>query len=135
MSEPGVHCGQVGQPSPDAVRRTEPPVATIAVSVISESQAKTLARRVISRGNNHPEKPELWVVTVRTPRCNPVHLTRAGGSALAILAQPCRIESNKGEVVGGSSRARVLGKDAGAFVQSRHDGVRVVQCPCAKGMS
>lgn len=53
MSEPGVHCGQVGQPRPDAVRRTEPPVPTMMISVASDAHAKARARRVTSRGVSH----------------------------------------------------------------------------------
>ena len=32
VNDPGTHCGQVGQPSPEPVRRTRPPVTTMPIS-------------------------------------------------------------------------------------------------------
>ena len=48
MYEPGVHSGQVGQPSPEPVNRTAPPVTTIAACDINranESGDKARAAR------------------------------------------------------------------------------------------
>lgn len=41
-----VHCGQVGQPSPDPVSRTRPPVTTMPMLTATEAQPQ---RRTVSR--------------------------------------------------------------------------------------
>jgi hypothetical protein len=55
MSESAVHVGHVGQPSPEPVNRTAPPVAMIIVSAMNDSQAK---RRILpsTRSGSHAMK-------------------------------------------------------------------------------
>jgi hypothetical protein len=43
-NESSVHFGQVGQPRPEPVKRTAPPVTTIKISLISESQLYSRSR-------------------------------------------------------------------------------------------
>ncbi|SCD61844.1 hypothetical protein GA0115246_1038510 [Streptomyces sp. SolWspMP-sol7th] len=46
VSEVSVHCGQVGQPSPDPVSRTAPPVTTMTTVIIrASSAARSTVRR------------------------------------------------------------------------------------------
>jgi hypothetical protein len=52
MSESAVQVGQVGHPRPEPVSRTAPPVAMIAVSAISESQANTRIRPSTRSGSH-----------------------------------------------------------------------------------
>ena len=49
-SEPGVHCGHVGQPRPEPVRRTSPPVPTMPTWTTSVAQAAAMTRRSTSSG-------------------------------------------------------------------------------------
>jgi hypothetical protein len=46
---PGVHRGQVGQPSPDEVSRTAPPVTTIAALAMTLASASRLTVRTLGR--------------------------------------------------------------------------------------
>ena len=50
-SESAVHCGQVGQPSPDPVNRTAPPVATIRIWPTKVAIARARTRTSTVRGS------------------------------------------------------------------------------------
>jgi hypothetical protein len=51
VSEPSVHRGHVGQPSPESVSRTAPPVTTITTFAITDARAN---RRSTSELRNRP---------------------------------------------------------------------------------
>jgi hypothetical protein len=53
--DPATQLGQVGQPSPEPVRRTAPPVPTITISETSDSQATTRIRASTAPGN------QVWI--------------------------------------------------------------------------
>src|SRR6476661_9248996 len=58
--ESEVQRGQVGQPRPEAVRRTAPPVTTKSVWPIREATARRRMRASTVRGSRDARRPAIW---------------------------------------------------------------------------
>ena len=63
-NEPGVHCGQVGQPRPEPVRRTRPPVPTMPICTTSVAHAIAITRRSTAAGSQFQKRCQIEVVVV-----------------------------------------------------------------------
>ena len=68
VNDPGTHCGQVGQPSPEPVSRTRPPVTTMPISSTRLATSTGRSTERAGAGGGARSGPRADVVGEDTPQ-------------------------------------------------------------------